>query len=402
MTQRRTITTFLAASFILLAMIVGTTAMANNGLVAWYDFEAADLGADGSDRGQVAAVSGAISAKGRVGRGIALTGDDGLEVPGSELLNTNAGFALELWVRFDSVSSNMNIISKGGEYLLRVDPPGEGGNISFFVNVNGSLEPRVRGTAAQPDTWYHIIATWDGQLASLWINGRHFSSKRVGSIKAADSPVLIGKPSKWGPVGLKGTIDEVRLYNEAMTTGEVLRVEYGLDQPGKAVLRDSARFEFTAGLEGWEARHTDGLAVTDGRLVAVTRGHGAVLLNRSLDVPLQGERFVSCRMSVTAGKTGRLVFLTDAGPGAVSFPVIADGAPHSYVLAVDELPEWSGRLTALGLAPSDQDARVAIEFVRVSDAPEGPPELTVRSLLPDQVMNRAGPRDCAQHRRPRD
>lgn len=379
----------------LLCVIPGQGEAAEGGggdsaVVAWYRFEAREaLGADASGHRQDAKVTEGRAADGRVGGGLALDGRGGLELPSSDLLHAGQGFTFECWVRFANVTENMNVVSKDGEYLLRVDPPGEGGQISFFVNAGGSLEPRVRTVAAEPDTWYHLVAVWDGAYAKLWVNGQRFQVRRGGQVEPADSPVQIGTPARWGPVGLKGVLDEVRLHNRGLGDGEVLVAEYGLVPSATGPQATEGRFEFARDAQAWEGRNASELSVRDGALCARLEGPGAVLVNRSLDIPLAGTRFVAIRMAVSKGSEAKLLFLTSEGAGLVAFDILADGEMHSYVVRASDEAEWSGRLRTLGLAPSDEQAEAEVDFVRIGGEVEAPAEIAVKSLLPDAALIRA-------------
>jgi hypothetical protein len=361
------------------------------GPAAWYKLDSpADLGQDASGNNVAARVVDAKATPGIHGGAIELFGDGGLEIANAPAFQAGQGFAVDLWVRFASVAENAGIVAKEGEYLLRLDPPNEGGRLSFFVNVDGSLEPRAYGIAPKPDAWYHIICTWDGDTASLWINGQQFKSQRRGAVAPTDAPVLIGLPSKFGPVGLKGAVDDVKLYSRALTDQEIMLAEYGLDALPQNLKATEPRFEFTAGLQGWEARDADNLHTAGGWLCATLRGGSALLLNRSLDVPIGSREFVSVRMSATAGDEAKLLVLTTDGLQIAPFALIGDGAMHSYVLRVSEWPNWTGNLRAIGLVPSNTACNVAVAFVRVSAKADAPPEIAVTSFYTDHAINRAG------------
>ena len=100
-----------------------------------------------------------------------------------------AGFQVSAQVRFDADPATwgqMTILQKGvndrGSYILRVDGPKEGTKFSFFVNVDGSPEPRV-SVPIHPTTgvWYRVNAGWDGTNAWLDVNGQRASKRRVGT-----------------------------------------------------------------------------------------------------------------------------------------------------------------------------------------------------------------------------
>ncbi|MBM3498762.1 MAG: hypothetical protein FJX74_08830, partial [Armatimonadetes bacterium] len=352
---------------------------------------AAALGEDASGHGLTATIDAGASGEGHTGLGLALDGRGGLTVPGGGL-HAAQGFAVDLWVRFGTVGENTNVIAKAGEYFIRLDPPNEGNNLSFFVVAGGTPEPRVRGPIPQPGVWYHVVATWDGLEAVLWVNGQRFQQKRVGKLETSEAPVLVGGPSQYGPMGLKGTLDEVQLYNRPLTDAEVLTREYDLDGGAGPRLK-GARFEFDGRIEGWETRDASGPEARDGKLQTYTSGGTARLVQRNLDVPLKGLRFLALRMAVSAGDAADVAYLTTTGLGRVPLDLIADGRMHSYVLDATVDPEWDGSLRALCLAPSDTEAKIELDFLRVSAEPEAPPEVSLEHFLPDLALSRAG-RPC--------
>lgn len=124
-----------------------------------------------------------------------------------------AGFQVSAQVRFDADPATwgqMTILQKGvndrGSYILRVDGPKEGTKFSFFVNVDGSPEPRV-SVPIHPTTgvWYRVNAGWDGTNAWLDVNGQRASKRRVGT----QSFYPYSQDAKVGP--LRGVVRDLTL-----------------------------------------------------------------------------------------------------------------------------------------------------------------------------------------------
>ncbi|MGQ9732111.1 MAG: LamG-like jellyroll fold domain-containing protein [Candidatus Zipacnadales bacterium] len=358
--------------------------------VAEYRFEAPEaLGRDSTGNGHTASVSQARQVEGIVGRGLLLNEGGGLEIASADRLHAGSGFAIELWVRFARVDNNMNIVSKEGEYFLRLDPPNEGSNISFFMEFGEEREPRVRGPKAEPDVWYHIIATWDGWEAVLWVNGRHFRQTRLGEVKPSDAPLLIGKPSRWGPASLQGILDEVKVYDRSLRDSEIMASELKLLEEYHGQPITQTRFEFATYLEGWQAEGTEP-QVIEGALHASVEGMQSRLALRNLLIPVSGLHYVSLRMSATFGERADLIYRTSEGIGHHTIPLHADGRPHSYIVRVADDPWWRGNLRALCLIPSDMPAEVTVDFLRLSAQPEAPPEPRIMRFFVEPPFTRAG------------
>jgi hypothetical protein len=89
------------------------------------------------------------------------------------------------------------------------------------VDVGGS-EPRARSSTAIPSgTWTHLAATYDGSVINLYADGSLLvSAPASGSITSSTGALRIGGNAVWNE-WFAGLIDEVRIYNRALTAAEI-------------------------------------------------------------------------------------------------------------------------------------------------------------------------------------
>src|SRR5262249_49185592 len=81
----------------------------------------------------------------------------------------------------------------------------------------GISSPSTISTGA----WTHLAGTYDGNTFCLYINGNLMVSKAVKvSIDQSSNPLRIGGNSVWGQY-FKGYIDEVRIYNGALSAAQI-------------------------------------------------------------------------------------------------------------------------------------------------------------------------------------
>lgn len=171
---------------------------------------------DASGHGHDGAAEGARFVPGPVGRALGPLGQP-VRVPDSPALQIAPGFHLDCRVYFESVPTDIQtIVAKEGEFMLRVDPPKEGSDLAFFVNLDG-WEPRVRtNEPIRAREWYRILAHWDGQRLMLEVNGVQIQTTRSGLCRAGNSPLTIGGPGM--------TVDEVRIDNPRQPTVRLVHV----------------------------------------------------------------------------------------------------------------------------------------------------------------------------------
>ncbi|MGN0879961.1 MAG: hypothetical protein ACI4WT_11015, partial [Oligosphaeraceae bacterium] len=141
---------------------------------------------------------------------IATTNDDDLLLP-KPGFRLACRFTLKTTTGLDDYGTF--IVRKGvrgasDSYFLRIDPRAEGQRLSFFLNLNGSVEPRVATDfSVQPNVPYDVDIRWDGQELAMTVNGRTFRTRRAGQ------PLLTCAPLAVGP--FPGTIARLRVENRA-------------------------------------------------------------------------------------------------------------------------------------------------------------------------------------------
>jgi PKD repeat protein len=91
---------------------------------------------------------------------------------------------------------------------------------AIYVHT-GADAGAVGGTSLPLNTWSHLAGTYDGTTLRLYINGLEVGQQDVaGDIVTTDGVVRLGGNSVWGEF-FAGRIDEVRIYNRALTAAEI-------------------------------------------------------------------------------------------------------------------------------------------------------------------------------------
>ena len=164
------------------------------------------------------------SKDGKFGDAIQFDGIDAyVEIPHAEDLNLEA-FTIEAWVNC-TPGANQAIMQKQGassndrNYILNIRPEGFlRGSFS-----SGGTQYNFDGpTLLQAGEWYHVAATYDGEVGRIYVNGELDGETNLDfTLEPNDAPLLLGKAGGTGGARLNGLMDEVRLSNIARTQEEI-------------------------------------------------------------------------------------------------------------------------------------------------------------------------------------
>ena len=193
------------------------------GLVAAYGFNegTGSTVADASGNGNNGTVSGATwTASGKYGGALVFNGASAfVTINDAASLHLTTAMTLEAWVNPSTVDHAWrDVIYKGNDnYYLEGTSPN-----SSRPAMGGTYGGNLYGTAAlTANTWTHLAATYDGTTMRLYVNGAQVTSQpQTGSIATSGNPLQIGGDSIYGQY-FAGMIDEVRVYNQALTAAEI-------------------------------------------------------------------------------------------------------------------------------------------------------------------------------------
>jgi len=98
--------------------------------------------------------------------------------------------------------------------------------LHFRLWNNSFIEIGNARTSINPGQWYHAVGVYDSDAVKLYVNGElKHSNTNSGfgdDIGGLTSPVHIGSLEHYDRFYFNGVIDEVRIYNRALSAEEIL------------------------------------------------------------------------------------------------------------------------------------------------------------------------------------
>ena len=197
-----------------------------DGLVSWWggDKDASDL--QGDNDGILK--NGASYAPGFVSRaGFFFDGSNEpvVQVGDDPSLKMTTAITLESWIN-PTIVQNGVIASRAGEYQYDTGP-GDGAIEWAFANTDPGWVSISTGFVPPLHTWTHIAVTYDNGLITTYANGvqvhQYQGSGPIGDVEPTNNDFRIGNRQNF-VVPFSGTIDELKVYNRALSSSEVAAI----------------------------------------------------------------------------------------------------------------------------------------------------------------------------------
>lgn len=154
--------------------------------------------------------------------------DDSMSIPDSPALSPKA-MTVSLWVKLNSYNNSYpRLISKQGSYDINMYTfAGAEGRIEWDIRLPQETDTRTfLPNKIALNTWTHVVTTYDAtSSAKIFLNGKKVAERTglSGDIVDTSNPLVFGAfagNSRY----LDGSLDEIRIYNKALTENEVLEL----------------------------------------------------------------------------------------------------------------------------------------------------------------------------------
>ena len=124
-----------------------------------------------------------------------------------------------LWLQFTDIGGQQNYFSIWDQSNNRYVPYKNGGNLLRSWTNNWDISS---GVTVKDGTWYHVANVYDGETASIYIDGEEKVSQKVPKFQLQDQDQTAWLATDKGTGFLSAVImDEVGLFNDALTEDEI-------------------------------------------------------------------------------------------------------------------------------------------------------------------------------------
>ncbi len=207
-------------------------------LVGHWTFDGPDIqgttAIDRSGKGNNGTITGTTKTIGKLGQALSFNGTSDYVDMGSNSLNITNAMTISVWAKMNSTDNGGRLVTKHGispDYGWILTGDRVDGNIFFRFSGTGSdwSYGGVTSSNSFPiDRWCHVVALYDGSFLRVYIDGvedttADFPYAASANIHESSEGLQIGHDSPSGYY-FAGSIDDVRIYNRALSATEVMNL----------------------------------------------------------------------------------------------------------------------------------------------------------------------------------
>ena len=211
----------------------------SDGLVGYWDMDESSANTcsggvndscDGSGNGNDGAWNGnATSATGKFGSGGTFDGNaDYVEIPDSTSISTtdsSDAITVSAWVYQTAQTNYDRILSSNwatdGSWLLSVNSSYKP---NFVIKASGAQYTAADADTISTNAWHHIVGTYDGEYVRLYVDGEAQTPIACSGCDLDNAGSVLRISEAGSTEGFAGKVDEVRIYNRALSPTEVRKL----------------------------------------------------------------------------------------------------------------------------------------------------------------------------------
>jgi hypothetical protein len=216
---------------------VSATPSGTSALIARYGFDGNTNDSSGNANHPILTYGTPTFVAGKFGSALNLDGASQYTMLPAGMFASVTNFTIAAWVYWNGGAAWQRIFDFGNDtsQYMFLSPSSGSGTLRFAVTTNGGGAEQILETSPLPTgQWRHVAITRNGNIARLYTNGIvAVSATNVVTITPAGfNPVLnyLGKSQYADPL-FNAIVDELFIYNYALTATEIARLTNNLPPP---------------------------------------------------------------------------------------------------------------------------------------------------------------------------
>ena len=165
------------------------------------------------------------------------SGEGWIELANDDIDAITTSMSVMAWIKFDGSNWSRGIVTRGTDWRLYAD---SGYNVAFQIaDTTPASKVATSADSFPHQEWHHAAGTYDGSTVKIYSDGYLVDSiATTGPIGKGSNPLIFGGMSDGSggmTAGFEGWLDDVRIYDRALTAEEIREIVI-FPEPGTIAL----------------------------------------------------------------------------------------------------------------------------------------------------------------------
>jgi len=152
----------------------------------------------------------------------------GINLPSSlntSVIDATGAFSISMWINANDISTIQYLFcsNTSNNVDLGINTNSQGVGKIVWTIYNTSYSYLISTTTITTNAWYNIVVTYNNGLSELFINGASQGTITKTLLESSIEPTL-GYRNTGGSVRFNGKLDQVRIYNTALSSTDVSNI----------------------------------------------------------------------------------------------------------------------------------------------------------------------------------
>lgn len=178
---------------------------------------------DVSGHNHTGTLSNATWTTGKNGGGISFSGNANsyIDIPNESDFDLTTNFTVSLWMKTSTFGSAWAALVSKGDSSWSLTRYNTANTLDF--NTFSPSANDLQGTVnVASNTWHHVAIVYDGATKKLYVDGAvDAQASFTQTLSTNNFPVRIGGNAEYTTGTFNGSVDDVRIYNKALTQAEI-------------------------------------------------------------------------------------------------------------------------------------------------------------------------------------
>jgi hypothetical protein len=144
-----------------------------------------------------------------------------IEIANEDQFDFTTTFTVSLWMKVNGFANGWEGVATKGDSAWGVSRYWGSRNVTF--TTFSPAPDDIQGTAIVDDNqWHHVAIVYDGNQKRLYVDGQLDAERTfTGSVSTNNLKVRLGYNEEYPPADYSGLLDDVRIYNRALSQAEI-------------------------------------------------------------------------------------------------------------------------------------------------------------------------------------